>query len=141
MLIDRKQFAEAAAAFQSALELDPNDRKAHIELGSLFLRIRKGAEAEPHFAAVLKANPNDPELVYKLGISLMLQGKLTRPASKCARWSACTRHPSPTGNSARSTSVSATRSRAIESYEAAIAIGPGFAAVRQQPRLAARHQC
>lgn len=124
MLIDRKQFAEAGAAFQSALKLDPEDRKAHIELGSLLLRIRKGAEAEPHFAAVLKANPSDPELVYKLGISLMLQGKLLEAReqmravislnpSSLAHWQLGEIHIG-LGNP----------KQAIESYEAAIAMSP-----------------
>jgi tetratricopeptide (TPR) repeat protein len=124
MLIDKKQLAEAGAAFQGALRLDPNDRKAHVELGTLLLGIRKGAEAESHFTAVLKANPNDPELVYKLGISLMLQGRLAEARdqmlavvrlnqSSLAHWQLGEIH----------IGLGDPR-KAIESYEAAIALNP-----------------
>ena len=124
MLIDKKQFAEAGAAFQSALTLDPGDRKAHIELGSLLLRIRKGAEAEPHFVAVLKANPSDPELIYKLGISLMFQGKL--PEAREQMHAVINLNPSPLAHWQLGEIHIGLRNpqEAIKSYEAAIAMSP-----------------
>jgi tetratricopeptide (TPR) repeat protein len=74
--IDRREFSKAADAFTRALQLDTDNRQAHIELGGLLLGINKGAEAEKHFTAVLTANPNDPELIQKLGIAQMQQNRL-----------------------------------------------------------------
>lgn len=75
MLLDAQEFDAARRAFETSLEIDPNDRQAHIELGTLLLRGRRGTAAEPHFKEVLRITPNDPELVYGLAMSQMQQGK------------------------------------------------------------------
>ena len=76
ILRSRKQFQQAAEAFAESLKLDPHNRTAHIELGTLILGINRGAAAEKHFRHVLKATPDDPEQHYKLGLALLQQNKL-----------------------------------------------------------------
>lgn len=76
LALDQKQFQEAAEAFDKSLKLEPHNRTAHIELGTLLLGIHRGAAAEKHFRYVLKATPDDPEQNYKLGIALLQQDKL-----------------------------------------------------------------
>ena len=76
ILLDAQEFDAAREAFQLSLELDSNDRQAHIELGTLLLRVSRGDQAEPHFEHVLQFSSNDPELVYFLGVSRLQQGKL-----------------------------------------------------------------
>jgi Tfp pilus assembly protein PilF len=74
--LDQQEFSKAAAVFRSALVLDPNDRKAHLELGTLFLAAKQGSLAEVHFSKILTTTPNDPDLLQQLGRSFLFQGKL-----------------------------------------------------------------
>ena len=74
--LDRKEFQKAAKAFSQSLQLDPTNRTANIELGTLLLAINRGAAAEKNFRFVLQATPGDPELNYKLGVALLQQNKL-----------------------------------------------------------------
>jgi tetratricopeptide (TPR) repeat protein len=74
--VDKKQFPQAAEAFARALELDPTNRTAHIELGTLLLGVNRGRAAEMHFRHVLEATPDDPEQHYKLGLALLQQNRL-----------------------------------------------------------------
>jgi Tfp pilus assembly protein PilF len=50
---------QAAADYQQALTKAPEDRDAHLALGSLLLVQRKAAEAAEHFEYVLSTVPND----------------------------------------------------------------------------------
>jgi len=74
--LDQQEFSKAAAVFRSALALDPNDRKAHLELGTLFLAAKQGSLAEVHFSKILTTTPNDPDLLQQLGRSFLFQGEL-----------------------------------------------------------------
>lgn len=75
-LLDQKKYGDAANAFRSSLELDPENRQAHIELGTMLLQSGRGAQARSHFESVLQANPSDPELQYKLGLAHASAGDL-----------------------------------------------------------------
>ncbi|MCP4191331.1 MAG: tetratricopeptide repeat protein [Planctomycetaceae bacterium] len=72
--LDKREFRQAAEAFTLALELEPGNRQAHIELGGVLLGFNKGRAALPHFEAALATNANDPELRYKLGIARLQMG-------------------------------------------------------------------
>ena len=76
IFLDQKKFSEAANAFRDALVLDPKDRKAHLELGTLLLAARKGELAEGHFVEILAMTPNDPDLHLLTGRARLFQGKL-----------------------------------------------------------------
>ncbi|MCA9212884.1 MAG: ASPIC/UnbV domain-containing protein [Planctomycetales bacterium] len=76
MLVDRGEYQKAAEAFAKSLQREPTNRLANTELGTLLLGINRGAAAEKNFRFVLRATPDDPELVYKLGVALLQQNKL-----------------------------------------------------------------
>ena len=81
LLLDDEQLEAALEAFQASLQLDPQNRQAHIELGTLLARLGRGTDAVPHFDAVLRATPNDPELHYRRGVALLQSGKLSEAKS------------------------------------------------------------
>ncbi len=85
LALDRKEFQSAANAFSRSLKLEPTNRTANIELGTLLLGINKGAAAEKHFRFVLKATPDDPELHYKLGMALLQQNKANEAGRQMQR--------------------------------------------------------
>jgi rhomboid protease GluP len=49
----------AARAYESALELAPNDSPSHWNLGLTYLQLERYAESRPHFEAYLALNPGD----------------------------------------------------------------------------------
>lgn len=49
---------EAIAKYQEGLELCPNDDVAHNELGEIYMRMGRRAEAAAEFQAALRINPN-----------------------------------------------------------------------------------
>jgi len=75
-LLDQQEYAAAAKAFRRSLQLDPQNRQAHIELGTILLQSGRGPESRDHFMAVLRTNPSDPELQYKLGLAHASAGEL-----------------------------------------------------------------
>ena len=76
VLLDQKEFKPAQLAFEESLKLDPQNRQAHIELGTILLGFGRGHEAVAHFEEVLKATSSDPELYYKLGMAQLQRGSL-----------------------------------------------------------------
>ena len=76
--LDKREFRQAAEAFTLALELEPENRQAHIELGGVLLGFNKGQAAAPHFEVALGTNPKDPELRYKLGLARLQMGDLSK---------------------------------------------------------------
>jgi Flp pilus assembly protein TadD len=50
---------EALQEFETAARLDPNDGKAHGNLGFVLLEMRQFDAAQSHFLQALKINPND----------------------------------------------------------------------------------
>src|SRR5262249_9625605 len=58
----------AMAAYQSALQLSPNDAEAHRLVGDVYLFIqRRPAEGIPAYQNALRNNPNDGEAHHRLG--------------------------------------------------------------------------
>jgi tetratricopeptide (TPR) repeat protein len=68
---------EAVAEHEKALQLDPHLLKAHVNLISLFGRLRRLDKAEEHYRAAAEISLNDPEIHYDHGVLLMEEGKNT----------------------------------------------------------------
>jgi Flp pilus assembly protein TadD len=68
-------YAGAAASLEGASKLDPQDTEAQEHLGTLYLALKRPAEAEPKFRAVLDAKPNDAAALLGLAKSLDAQSK------------------------------------------------------------------
>lgn len=129
-MLDRQEFRKAEAAFREALSLEPENRQAHIELGTILLRSKRGQEAISHFKKVLQANETDPELTFKLGMA-HLEAKQFDAAKALLERSAELR-PNPSAywqlaNLALQKTNAQSVTRAVSLYEKAIQLNPALA--------------
>jgi Flp pilus assembly protein TadD len=67
--------AGAAESFESASHLNAGDTEALAHLGGVYLQLKKPAEAEKKFRAVLESQPKSPLALKGLALSLDAQGK------------------------------------------------------------------
>jgi tetratricopeptide (TPR) repeat protein len=58
------------------LGLDPNNARAHTELGKALLFLKRPAEAQGHLRRGVQLQPEDDEAHYYLGLWLRMQGQL-----------------------------------------------------------------
>jgi Flp pilus assembly protein TadD len=65
----------AAASFEGATRLDPRDAGALIELGRIYAKTNRAADAESKFRAALSMQPKAPEALQGLALSLDAQKK------------------------------------------------------------------
>jgi Flp pilus assembly protein TadD len=65
----------AAASFEGAAHLDPQDTDALLHLGNLYLRLKRPADAEPKFRSVLAHQPKSAAAALSLAQSLEAQDK------------------------------------------------------------------
>ncbi|MGI8991227.1 MAG: tetratricopeptide repeat protein [Bryobacteraceae bacterium] len=63
----QKQFTEARASVQRAIELDPKSFEAYRTLGQIELELRNNDAAYRAWIAANKLNPRDPQTTYYLG--------------------------------------------------------------------------
>jgi tetratricopeptide (TPR) repeat protein len=74
-LAKKGHFDEAAPIWEKALKANPDDARAHGNLGSALALARRFDEAIPHFEEALKLRPEDADLHDLLGIALGSTGK------------------------------------------------------------------
>ncbi len=74
-LEEEGRIAEAIAAHERALEMDPGIVQAHANLITLYARSDKGDKAEQHYQAALALNPNLAEIHYNLGAYHAAKGR------------------------------------------------------------------
>ena len=65
----------AAESFEGAARLDPKDSESQLELGRIYLKDNRPADAEGKFRAVLEADPKSVEALHGLALSLDAQKK------------------------------------------------------------------
>jgi Flp pilus assembly protein TadD len=91
-----QDYAGAVETLEAASKLDPRDTETLEHLGTLYLGLKRPAEAEPKFRVVLEAKPNDAVALLGLAKSLDAQNKpgvteafknylAEQPADKAAR--------------------------------------------------------
>jgi tetratricopeptide (TPR) repeat protein len=68
--------AQAEQLYRKALEQNPADLDAHLNLGTALQSLGKQAEAAAQFEAALALDPNNADTRLKLGNTLAAQGKL-----------------------------------------------------------------
>jgi len=68
-------FAGAAEFFEGASRLDPRDADSLIQLGRIYLKNNRPADAEAKFRAALNLQPKSPEALQGLALSLDAQKK------------------------------------------------------------------
>jgi tetratricopeptide (TPR) repeat protein len=69
------QLEQSAAAHERALAIDPGLEQAHVNLISLYGRLRQLGKAEAHYRSLLAMNPNLAEAHYNFGVLLTGQGR------------------------------------------------------------------
>ena len=65
----------ARSAYEQVLRLDPQNRTAHFQLACIADDEARFADAERHYAILMRQAPHDPDLLASLGWSYLLQGK------------------------------------------------------------------
>jgi len=65
----------AAESFEGASRLDPKDGDSLMELGRIYVKTNRAAEAEPKFRAALAVDPKSAEALQGLALSLDAQNK------------------------------------------------------------------
>jgi Flp pilus assembly protein TadD len=65
----------AAQSLEGAARLDPKDADSALELGRVYLKLNRPADAEPKFRAVAGLEPSSPEALHGLALSLDAQKK------------------------------------------------------------------
>ena len=71
----RGELQDAVAQHEKALELDSRLLNAHINLISLYGRLRIFDKADEHYRAAVEIAPNNPQPYYDHGVLLMEEGK------------------------------------------------------------------
>jgi hypothetical protein len=71
-----KQVEKAIAVNQQRLRSDPDDPKAHLQIGRALLSLGKGDEAQPYFRTAVTRQPDKDEPHYFLGLTLRMQRQL-----------------------------------------------------------------
>ena len=64
----------AEELFESAVQYDPNLIRAHVDLASVYSRLKEKRLAEREFDAVLKLNPHDRDLLMHIGQTMEQDG-------------------------------------------------------------------
>jgi tetratricopeptide (TPR) repeat protein len=77
--------AEARAAYEKAIALDPAHIDAHVNLGRLLHEEGDPAGAETHYRAALAADPSHPVAAFNLGVALDDLGRLAQAADAYRR--------------------------------------------------------
>jgi tetratricopeptide (TPR) repeat protein len=71
-----KDLDEAVAALTRAIQIDPNDARAHSALGQLLVDKQDLAPALDHLRHAMALAPDNPEHAYNLGLALRLTGEV-----------------------------------------------------------------
>jgi tetratricopeptide (TPR) repeat protein len=77
--------AEARAAYEKAIALDPTHVDAHVNLGRLLHEDGATAAAETHYRAALAVDPDHPVAAFNLGVALDDLGRLADAAAAYRR--------------------------------------------------------
>ena len=73
-LLDRDRPAEAAAAFERAIQLKPDEVKAHNSLGNALLELGRGSDAITRFTEALRLQQTNARAWSGLGTALLRNG-------------------------------------------------------------------
>ena len=83
--LELSDIAEACAAYEKAIALDPDHIDAHVNLGRILHEDGKPADAEKHYRAALAADPSHSVATFNLGVALDDLGRLSEAAETYRR--------------------------------------------------------
>jgi tetratricopeptide (TPR) repeat protein len=73
-------YARAIAAAGEDLRVNPKDVDAHLALGASYAKTGRAAEAAPHVAAALAADPENPDVLYQAAVCEAVSGRIREAA-------------------------------------------------------------
>jgi tetratricopeptide (TPR) repeat protein len=82
---DRRSPGEAIPLLTKILQLNPDDARAHSELGTIYATTGRRAEAIPHLQAVAKCDPSNSSGVTRLAWMAHVEGRPQEAAALCAQ--------------------------------------------------------
>jgi tetratricopeptide (TPR) repeat protein len=125
------RYEEAVAEWKKALELSPENDKAHNNVGLLLVGIGKFEEAIPHFEKTLKVNPEYPAAHSNLGVALAGIGKLEEAIAEFVNALAVDPDSAEAHNNlARVLARKGNLDEAITHFQKALELAPDSASVR-----------
>jgi len=80
-----REYSERIASARAAVERDPRDRRAWIELGNDYFDTQRRAEAVEAYASALELEPDDPDVLTDQGIMLRELGAFDRALANFER--------------------------------------------------------
>jgi Flp pilus assembly protein TadD len=114
VLLREKQYEQAVAAFERAVQLNPAHQPAHGRLGYALEQLGRIAEAEAHYRKAVQLNPDDPEATRNLAELLFARSErdqtARQEASRLYR-ALCELNPNDTGARQRLDAISSAESR------------------------------
>jgi tetratricopeptide (TPR) repeat protein len=85
-------YVRAIAAANEDLRINPRDVDAHLALASSYAKTGRPAQAAPHLAAVLAADPENPDVLYQAAVCEAVSGRIREAAALLLR---AERHGAP----------------------------------------------
>lgn len=85
VLLLQSRVSEARSHFERALEINPDDAEAHLNLGLAFERLDQRPRAIGEYRLSLKLKPSIPEAHYCLGNALIAEGRLPEAIGELGR--------------------------------------------------------
>jgi tetratricopeptide (TPR) repeat protein len=79
-----REYARAEMHFRRAIEMNPDNARAHDGLGVALAMQGKAEDAMAEHAEALRLNPNSPEPHFHMGVDLALRGDTDRAAAQYA---------------------------------------------------------
>jgi hypothetical protein len=73
-LLERGELPEAIFWLEKALELSPQDERAHLNLAHALIKLRRPGESMVHYRAALHVDPTNPVANFNLGLLLEAEG-------------------------------------------------------------------
>jgi tetratricopeptide (TPR) repeat protein len=74
-LMNRGELEDAEIAFKRVLKVEPAEKRGHIQLGRLYIHMKRYAEAKKEFDTVLKLGGEDFQAYFGLGLLAYEEGR------------------------------------------------------------------
>ena len=78
-------YARAIDAASQDLRVNPGDVDAHLALAASYAKTGRSAEAAPHVAAAVAADPENPDVLYQAAVCEAAAGRIPEAAGLLAR--------------------------------------------------------
>ncbi|HUN74441.1 MAG TPA: sulfotransferase [Steroidobacteraceae bacterium] len=83
--VTQNDYAQAAALYMQAIELNPRHANARIMLGAMLCKLGRYAEAEEHFRRAAVLNPRSPDAHSNVGTVLLWRGQVSEAEAPLRR--------------------------------------------------------